>query len=228
MMMNLDAKDSENLTALDKAASTEIERKLLKAGTQQGSSVEDDRTLADQLRSKITVHRKIITRIRRMRASISDKDRDAYLVVATLILSGIYQSALSSPGSFHQDDNWANNLKAATATQQKLGKSVLSENDFLSLAGLNMVALFFTTNKILFLLPSGWIGFQLVVLTFLFAFSYLWSLRLISPTPGARQIVNIMIGFFFVIYYLVVIELIINLLPLLKIWNKKILRLLNK
>ena len=234
-MMNLNAKNSENRTALDKAASAEIERKLLKGGAQRGSSVEDNPTLADQLRSKITGNRKIITHIRRTRANISDKHREAYLVAAALILTGIYQSALSPPGGVYQADSGANKLNAtsslnstATATPENAGKSVLSADDFVVASVLfNTLVLLATTLTMLILLPTGSVFAPLALSIFSFAISYLLSLRFISPTPAIGRTVDITTGFFIVIEIWVFFELLMMELSKLNISKKMILRRLK-
>ncbi|MED6137619.1 hypothetical protein PIB30_066657 [Stylosanthes scabra] len=118
----LNVKNSENNTALDEAASSEdMKRKLYKAGARPGSSLQDDPTETPVYRliSKSRPHAwdPCLTYMKRVRGNISDNQRDAYLVAATLFLTTIYQSALSPPGGLYQAD--ASNRNAA-------GKSVLN------------------------------------------------------------------------------------------------------
>lgn len=198
-LLDLDAKNLENSTALDIAASTEIESKLLKAGAKRASSVQDDPTLEDKLRSKIIGVRGLIqtlipTFIRRFIGSISYQERDAYFVVATLVVTTIYQTALSPPGGVYQAENGANNVKAtstpfftSSATTGNVGKSVMSPYYFFCIYGVNMIALVITVVAILMLTPSEWVGLLAVWPTTLcLAFSYVNSLLVILPSPFTK------------------------------------------
>ncbi|MED6137618.1 hypothetical protein PIB30_066656 [Stylosanthes scabra] len=151
--MEVNAQNLEKLTALDKAASKEMEKKLLKAGAIRSSCIEVRPTLADELRSNIIARKKVITNIKRIRESMPDSHREAYLVVAALILTAIYQSALSPPGGLYQSEIGAKNSTSAEAA----GKSVLSSTDFFVFSLLNKTVLFFTVLLTsLILIPTGW------------------------------------------------------------------------
>ncbi|XP_015952232.1 ankyrin repeat-containing protein BDA1-like [Arachis duranensis] len=187
--LNLNSKNSENRTALDRACSTEMERELQKVGAKRGSSVKDDPTLATQLKLNIALHRRIIIRVKRTRHNISDIQRESYLVVAALLLTGIYQTVLSPPA----------------------GKSVLSASGFVAILAINTLVLLVTTLTILTLILSSSVGFLLLGPIFSFAFSYLYSMQLISPTTGGRHIATVMMVVYVVIYCLVAIEMMMNL-----------------
>ncbi|KAI5418845.1 hypothetical protein KIW84_043173 [Lathyrus oleraceus] len=118
--INLKAKNFENSTALDIAASGEIKGILLSAGAKPSSKVKDSPTLAEKLRSKATLMEKVLIYILRIRKDISEEQRNAFLIVATLIATATYQSALSPPGGVYQGD-------ATSSSQGKVGKSVISE-----------------------------------------------------------------------------------------------------
>ncbi|RYR70217.1 hypothetical protein Ahy_A03g016726 [Arachis hypogaea] len=117
-MIDLNVKNSEKKTALDEATggSEDMKSKLLKAGARLGPSLEDDPTQTPAYR--------LLTKMRRIRGNISDNQRDAYLVVAALILTAVYQSVLSPPGGLYQAD--ASNLNATSSLNSAAGKSVLS------------------------------------------------------------------------------------------------------
>ncbi|MED6217244.1 hypothetical protein PIB30_016059 [Stylosanthes scabra] len=187
--MNLNSKNSENRTALDRACSTEMKIALHKAGAQRGSSVKDDPTLASQLKLNITLHRRIIICVKRIRCNISDIQRESYLVVAALLLTGIYQTVFSPPA----------------------GKTVQSANDFVALLAINTLVLLVTTLTILSLILSSSVGFLLLGPIFPFAFSYLYSMSLISPTTGSGHIATVIMVVYVVIYCLVAFEMMLNL-----------------
>ncbi|MED6217240.1 hypothetical protein PIB30_016055 [Stylosanthes scabra] len=154
-MVNLNAKNSEGLTALDKAGSREIERKLLIAGAKHGSRVKDDGSLAEQ--------------------------RDAYLVVAALIVAAIFQTALSPLV------------------------------DSIKLQTVNAAAILLTAQMFLFLVPAGRVAVLLCPPIVLFVVSYFYSLLQISPSGGtALQIIAFIIMVLVVNYGLVFLALSFN------------------
>ena len=207
--IRINDKNLEGKTALDLAgAFPEIHRILLNAGARDGASV-PDLNYEDELKSKITVTRKIITLVRRMRSSISIEQRDVYMVVAALIISAIYQSALSPPGGLYQADNGPNNLTmnatsslnfTATAAPGDAGTSILPDYDFVTITVLNTGILVWTLMTIIFLMPSGWVGPFLVAPIIFFATSYLFSVAFISPTTGIG-IAFVTAGFLLFIYF---------------------------
>ncbi|CAL0333750.1 unnamed protein product [Lupinus luteus] len=128
--MDLKAKNLENLTAMDIAASAEIKGKLVKAGVKCGSSTIDKfLTLAHKLRSKITILDKIIIYMLRIRGDISEEQRNAFLVVAVLVATATYQAALNPPGGFYQANAGYNNQNTSSGnvSEGKAGTSVMSQ-----------------------------------------------------------------------------------------------------
>ncbi|MED6137620.1 hypothetical protein PIB30_066658 [Stylosanthes scabra] len=179
----LDAKNSEKKTALDLAANEEdMKSKLSRAGARPVSSVGDNPpdTPLYIFRRPISVFEEIKIIIGRFRGAMSASQRDAYLVAAALILTAIYQSALSPPGGFYQAD--AINLNVTSSLlNSAAGKSVLATNKFTFLTFINTIALVFTIMALFILIPAGKIGLFLVAPTFYFGVSYLYSIELIKP-----------------------------------------------
>ncbi|KAJ1395069.1 PGG domain [Sesbania bispinosa] len=108
--MDLDAKNFENLTALHIAASEEIESILCRVGAKSGSSITDAPTFADTLRSNITVIDKVLIYILRIRKDVTEEQRNALLIVAALVATAPYQSALSPPSGVYQANVGDNNV----------------------------------------------------------------------------------------------------------------------
>ncbi|KAG4968350.1 hypothetical protein JHK87_034001 [Glycine soja] len=134
--VDLNAKNWENLTALDIAANAEVKIVLAKAGAKHGSSITNAPTFPDKLRSNITLMEKIIIFILRIRRDITEDQRNAFLIVAALVATATYQSALSPPGGVYQANAGDNNTNstpslnstvATTATHGNAGKSVMTK-----------------------------------------------------------------------------------------------------
>ncbi|KAK7313081.1 hypothetical protein VNO77_37467 [Canavalia gladiata] len=192
--MDLNAKNLLNSTALDIAPSPEIQNILLKAKAKRSSSVTDAPTLADKLRSNIRLMDKIVISILRIRMDITEEQRNAFLVVAALVATATFQSALSPPGGVYQanaGDNSTNTTSSlnstASATQSNAGTSVMNEGDFLTLSIMNSLSLLMSTMTIFILTPSGTIGRILFTPVYLFAYCYLYSMKVISPTTATSQ-----------------------------------------
>jgi len=184
----------ENLTALDIAASAEIKGILLSAGAKPSSKVKDDSKLEDKLRSNVTIMDKILVYVLRIRKDISEEQRNAFLIVATLIATATYQSALSPPGGVYQGNagDYNNNVNTtslnsnATMPHEYVGKSVINESEFFSLSIFNTLSLLLSTMTIYLLTPSGSIGGLLFTPIFWFAYCYINNMRLISPTNATK------------------------------------------
>jgi glucose-6-phosphate-specific signal transduction histidine kinase len=189
----------ENSTALDIAGSTEIKGILLSVGVKPSSKVKDSPTLADELRSNVTFMEKILIYILRIRKDISEEQRNAFLIVATLIATATYQSALSPPGGVYQGDAGSNN-NVTNTTSKEIGKSIMSQGDFFTLSILNTLSLFLSTMTIYLLTPSGLIGGLLVTPIFWFACCYVYNMRLISPTSATSTFNLVMAQVFYFLY----------------------------
>ncbi|KHN18281.1 Ankyrin-2 [Glycine soja] len=208
--VDLKVKNLENSTALDVAASAEIKNALVRAGAKHGSSVTNAPTLADKLRWNITLMGKIIIFVLRIRRDITEDQRQAFLVVAALIATATYQSALSPPGGVFQanaGNNDNNNVNITSpnsttiATQGiNAGTSVISEGDFLTLSILNSLSLLISTVTIYILTPSGIVGTILFTPMFWFAYCYLYSIRVISPTNATKNFNLVMLCLFSSLY----------------------------
>jgi hypothetical protein len=197
--INLKAKNLENSTALDIARSAEIKGILLSVGAKQSSKVKDAPTLADKLRSKVTFMEKILIYILRIRKDISEEQRNAFLIVATLIATATYQSALSPPGGVYQG-NAGDNNNVTNTTSKEIGKSVMSQGDFFTLSILNTLSLLLSTMTIYLLTPSGLIGGLLFTPIFWFAYCYVYNMKLISPTSATTTFNLVMVQVFNFLY----------------------------
>ncbi|RZB85224.1 hypothetical protein D0Y65_025724 [Glycine soja] len=208
--VDLKAKNLENSTALDVVTSAEIRNALVKAGAKQGSSITNAPTLADKLRWNITLMGKITIFVLRIRSDITEDQRQAFLIVAALIATATYQSALSPPGGVFQANAGNNNnnnvnitsLNSTTIATQgiNVGTSVISEGDFLTLSIFNSLSLLTSTVTMYILTPSGIVGTILFTPMFWFAYCYLYSIRVISPTNATKYFNLIMLCLFFFLY----------------------------
>jgi len=197
--IDLKAKNLENSTALDLAASAEIKAVLVRAGAKHGSSVTDSPSIAEKQRWNVTLAEKIMIFVIRIRRDITEDQRQAFLIVAALIATATYQSALSPPGGVYQaslDNNTSNvsisspNSTSTAGTQRNAGTSVMSEGDFMTLSIFNSLSLLVSTVAISILTPSGIVGSILLTPLIWFAYCYLYSMKVISPT-NATSIVNL-------------------------------------
>jgi hypothetical protein len=207
--VNLNAKNSENSTALDLAASAEIKGILLSAGAKPSSKVKDATKLEDKLRSNVTFMDKILIYVLRIRKDISEEQRNTFLIVAALIATATYQSALSPPGGVYQGnaEDHNNNVKNttslnsnATMPHEYVGKAVINEGDFFSLSIFNTLSLLLSTMTIYLLTPSGSIGGLLFTPIFWFAYCYINNMRLISPTNATNTFNLVMVVVFSFFY----------------------------
>jgi len=205
----LNAKNLENSTALDIAASAEIKGILLSAGAKPSSKVKDGSKLEHKLRSNVTFLDQMLVYVLRIRKDISEEQRNAFLIVATLIATATYQTALSPPGGVYQGNagDCNNNVNTtslnsnATISQKYVGKSVINEGDFLSLSIFNALSILLSTMTIYLLTSSGLIGFLLFSPIFWFAlYCFINNMRLISPT-FATSTFNLVIGNLFYLLY---------------------------
>ncbi|XP_052119383.1 ankyrin repeat-containing protein BDA1-like [Arachis duranensis] len=192
--MTLNYKNSLNQTALDLAGSSEIKRILCEAGTKPGASIES--LNYKEKASKMASRDPRSNFITRLKWNMSGERRDAYLVVMVLVITAIYQTALSPPGGLYQAD--ADSSSAATTTTttslslnstvvaflepRKRGESVLPAFDFILIQILNSLTLLWTILQSFILVPGGYMALQLSVSLTLFVASYIISILSISPT----------------------------------------------
>ncbi|XP_045790056.1 ankyrin repeat-containing protein BDA1-like isoform X2 [Trifolium pratense] len=170
--INLNAKNLENNTALDMALNEDIRRKLLSVGVKPGLRVRAAPTLAQRLKSNITIIDKVVIYIKSLRRDISEKQRNTWLIVATLVATSVYQSALNPPGGVYQ----------VNANSGNGGKSVMPNSYFLPFSLVSMFAFLVSILAILLMTPSGLVLGGLVIGPVgWFSYSYLISMLYISP-----------------------------------------------
>jgi len=170
--INLKAKNLENNTALDIAATPEMKKILLSAGAKSASQVTDTATPADILASDIPMLQKWLIFISRINKNISEEQRSTWMIVATLVATATYESMVSPPGGVYQ----------ATASAYNVGKSVLSNPDFRTFCIMNMTSFYISIIAILILTPADRIiGSLMPVPVGFFVYCYLSSMDSISP-----------------------------------------------
>ncbi|XP_020961368.1 ankyrin repeat-containing protein BDA1-like [Arachis ipaensis] len=188
--MEKNAKNSWNQTALDLAIANsypEIERILEGAKAKRGEATNHGGRHPNLMKAVLVFQRK---KWRRLRNSMSSEQRDAYMVVAALIITSIYQTALSPPGGLYQPDNNLNPTTSSfslnstnTATVHRIpGIASMEPFDFIVLSVINTVILFLATIIIFIVMPNGIIGYILGPLLTLLVITYAWSIDMISPT----------------------------------------------
>ncbi|CAL5196984.1 unnamed protein product [Lathyrus oleraceus] len=192
-MINLNEKNLENKTALDMAANAEIRSILLCAGAKSTSQITNAPTYADKLRPKTTIRHLVTTYILRIRSNILEEQRNTWLIVATLVATATYQSALSPPGGIYQvsaSDDHNMNITSSNSTISRprdAGNSVLSGPEFFMFLILNMTSFFVSIISIVIMIPRGTIDSAVLC----FTFSYLFSMCRISPTDVSSIIILI-------------------------------------
>jgi hypothetical protein len=200
--IKLNAKNLESKTALDIATIVENKSILISAGSNTGSQVTVAPTLAHKLSSKTTIADKMLIYIRRIERDISEEQRNTWLIIATLVATATYQSALTPVGGVYQvsaSDNNANisSSNSTISTPSNAGKSVLSKVDFFMFSYMNMITFFLSTIAILILTPGGRVGSVIVAGPVVwFVLCYCFSLWRISPTHGIGNVLMFRLIFF--------------------------------
>ncbi|RHN66642.1 putative ankyrin repeat-containing domain, PGG domain-containing protein [Medicago truncatula] len=184
--INLHKKNLENKTALDIASIPEIKSILFSAGSKPSLEVTDAPSPAHWLRSKTTLMDKFFSQNLFSRTNITGEERNAWLVVATLIATTMYESTLSPPGGVYQisaDDNNLNitSSNSTISTLKNVGKSVLSKTDFTTFSVLNMFSFFMSFLTIIIMTPTREPGIFVYPAMFFFLMCYMTSMSEISP-----------------------------------------------
>ncbi|KAL2327611.1 hypothetical protein Fmac_021038 [Flemingia macrophylla] len=186
--IDLEAKNLENKTSSDIAASEEIKSIIERAKGKRGSPVTNIPTFADKLKSNITMVDKINHIIWRTRRHITEDQRNAFLIAATLVATATYQSALSPPGGVYQSDAEENNNANNTSLTfmgftlpRKTGRSVMPGGNFLLLFSANTLSFLASITTIFVLVPRGKLRRILSAPMVWFINSYLYSMSVISP-----------------------------------------------
>jgi len=181
------------------AVNVEIKNILRNAGAKPSSQVTDAPTLEQRLsRTQI---RYVVTYINRIRNDILEEQRNTWMIVATLVATATYQSALTPVGGVYQvnaSDNIVNitSSNSTISTPKNAGKSILPEFDFIIFLFLNMLSFFMSTIAVIIPVVS-------------FICCYLFSMSRISPTHASSMILytvmNLLgfvtaVGFIFIVY----------------------------
>jgi hypothetical protein len=198
----------ENKTALDIASTPQIKSMLFRVGAKPSLEVAHAPTLA---------HRFKIGRRRskfRIRANMTEENRNTWLIIATLVATAIYQSGLSPPGGIYQvsagDDNGVNitSSNSTISAPGNAGKSVLSGYEFLLFLIVNLYPFTVSIIAIYLMVPAGGHMMFLVASPVgWFSASYLFNMWRISPTHVNSVILFIVFASFL---FAVVIHVILN------------------
>jgi len=186
------AKNLENKTSLDMAVTREIKSILSSVGAKPGSEVTNAPTLAHKLKSNTTLMGSMLLYIVGLRNDISESQRNTWLIVATLVATATFQSAMSPPGGVYQVNASDSSLNI-TSTNSTIstgwslwgntGKSVLPGAYFDIFLYLNMLSFSLSTITIFILIPTGGrLGTLVFYPVTSFVGCYLFSLIVIAPT----------------------------------------------
>jgi hypothetical protein len=195
--INFEAKNLESKTALDIASTPKIKGILLRAGAKSRIEVADAPTLAHRLRSKTTTMYKLLIQTIRIRSDMTEEQRNIWLIVAALIATTMYESALTPPGGVYPSSAGDNSLNidssnsTISSTQGNVGKSVLSEAIFCLFAVSNMLSFFISTTTIIIMTSSVMQCTVVYMLMYWFSLCYMISMLKISPTYASAIIAKI-------------------------------------
>ena len=181
--INMNTKNLENKTALDMAVNVEIKSVLLRAGAKPSSQVTDVPTFPRRIPLSMYPD-KVVRNILCIRQGISEDKRSTWMIVATLVATATYQSALSPTGGIYQVNASENNVNivSSNSTRGNAGKSVLSGTDFFVFSFFNMSSFLLSILGILLMIPNGIVASIVGVPVVLFAGCYLFSMWRLSPT----------------------------------------------
>ncbi|XP_022764552.1 ankyrin repeat-containing protein BDA1-like [Durio zibethinus] len=171
------------LTALDilqrrrHVGNREAEDILSQAGGLNAYSISKSRPLAELLRSKVEFSERLMITVTRARLNIPSDTRNAFLVLAGLVITATYQAIFNPPGGVRQAE------AGSTEVPSEAGRSIMDTNSFLWFYIPNTAA-FLTTLflTVLFLIigPNGEVVlFPLVPIVI----CYVMSTLVITPTP---------------------------------------------
>jgi len=210
----MNTKNLENKTAFDMAVNVEIKNILRNAGAKPSSQVTDAPTLEQRLSRTQIIH-KVFASLNRVRNDILEEQRSTWMVVATLVATTTYQSALTPIGGVYQVNASDNNVNITSSnstissTPRNAGKSILSGNDFFVFLFSNVLSFLMSTIAVIILTPAGLIGGLAAAPVGLFIGCYLFSMSRISPAHAISMIFDIVlysvgcvaaIGVIFIVY----------------------------
>ncbi|XP_010541886.1 PREDICTED: ankyrin repeat-containing protein NPR4-like [Tarenaya hassleriana] len=170
--VNRNIENRNGLTALDilqtrrQDIDRDMEKMVRRSGAKNSASLSRTKKTSEFLGSPVTFFEYWSTTMARYRNHISDGTRSALLVIASLIISTTYQTALQPPGGVHQDT----------------GKVVMTNGYFQVLRNSNGMAIWSAILMTFLLLPVGGehLWFFLLISMPLYI-SYAVSMAAISP-----------------------------------------------
>ncbi|KAL4295143.1 ankyrin repeat-containing protein BDA1-like isoform X2 [Arachis ipaensis] len=171
--VDINARNLENQTALDLAEARPLPTM--------------NRKLQDRFALFINRFRRgsIVLVMDRIKAEVSEEQRNANLVIATLMLTVIYQTVLSPPGGLTQgsdNDPSGKNLLNSTSSHNSTaaGKSVMPQKTFYLVTVLNAYVFLFAIGIIISMLPKSFSAFAVFSILY-FMTSYFVSEAVIWP-----------------------------------------------
>ncbi|XP_058744497.1 uncharacterized protein LOC131617160 [Vicia villosa] len=183
--MSLDEMNSEKKKAIDFASTPEM-KKILTSAKKRRLSIMTKVGILDA-----------ITWISRIRSDITEEQRNTWLIIATLVATITYESALSPPGGVFQvsatDDH---NMKIKSAdmyysTRGNAGKSILSKTSFMGFSLANMLSFSLSIIAIVIMTPGGVLRPLVLAPVTFFTLCYLIAMPAISPTHTNTIILSI-------------------------------------
>ncbi|MCI15664.1 ankyrin repeat protein, partial [Trifolium medium] len=156
-MINLNEKNLDDKTSLDIATTPEMKSILLSVGAKPSSEVTVDPTLACVL-NRIVREQSIYARSIRG-GVITEKERNTWLIVATLIATAMYASVLTPPGGVYQISvGDIHNLNITSSNSTRTfgfpGTSTMAPTDFYAFSILNMLSIVAAIVAIFILTPK--------------------------------------------------------------------------
>lgn len=115
---------------------------------------------------------------------MSEEQRNAFLVVATLVATATFQAALSPPGGLHLIDVIGTNhtlTHLASNSSTTEGKSIMPKGYFILFSTINTCAFIASAATILFILPKKFPFGMLYMSIWLLVADYVISMNFITP-----------------------------------------------
>ncbi|KAK8643374.1 hypothetical protein V6N13_012674 [Hibiscus sabdariffa] len=195
LWLQVKAKDSDGWTAL------EIIKKANRRGVNINRNTSDEvDTKIKQLKDKVTCER-IRVLVDRTRHSMPVDMINTMLVIMALVITAIYQSSLSPPGSVWQDNDTAPDPSSNTTSTYhlsnknifntsisifnesgKAGKTIMNPHMYGLFWFLNLATFGFTDLVTVFLLSSFHLFLLLAVPLYMLVISYFCSMTILAPT----------------------------------------------
>jgi hypothetical protein len=137
---------------------------------------------ANYLKSGVNIEEKLYVFFLRLATEISNDLRNVLLVVAALLVTVSFQSVLSPPGGFWQEDEHDPHTGALV---NLAGTSAMyADSEFPIIAALNLISFYSTVFIIFLLLPSGFGTLLFCLPLYTLSASFIASLSVISPVDS--------------------------------------------